>query len=274
MLGPPGDPWLTLRPHAAFDTTDGVDETLSVSPPRVTHGQIEIERRSSLWDRARVTIECTDSQLVLRSSVSGRGALADVNLLAIRSLLPNRPSGLLPSGYAVGRVTKLFCANPAHPTGVRPVHEPAVIGVTGDGEPGWHHWFFTPAPLYFAWAEEDEGKWLDLGLAYEGHTAVEGEFEAPALVLTPGVLDPSTGLRRHRDDLAALGAAPAVEARERPSWWTEPIFCGWGAQFHLSETGGGSPMEHATEVNYDRFLETLEREELRPGIVVLDDKCR
>jgi hypothetical protein len=297
ILGPPGEPWLTLRPHAAFDTTDGVDETLSVSPPCEIDGRIEIERRSTLWDRAWVTLECSDSQVVVRSSVSGRGALTDVNLLAFRSLLPDRPSGLLPSGYAVGRVTKLFCANPAHPTGVRPVHEPAVIGVTGDGEPGRHHWFFTPAPLYFAWAEEDEREWLDLGitapvdeltfveaayaprdggfhlrLEYEGHTAVEGEFEAPALVLTPGVPDPSTGLRRHRDDLAALGAAPAVEERDRPWWWTEPIFCGWGAQFHLFETGGGSPMEHATEGNYDRFLETLEREGLRPGIVVLDDK--
>jgi hypothetical protein len=297
-LGPPGgDPWLTLRPHAAFDTTDGLDETLSVSPPREVDGRIEIERRSTLWNRAVVTLECSETQVVVRSSVSGRGSLVDVNLLALRSLLADRPSGLLPSGYDVGRVTKLFCANPAHPTGIRPVYEPAVIGVTGDGEPGRHHWFFTPAPLYFAWAEEDEREWLDLAIAapveeltfveaayaprdggfhlrleYEGHTAVEGEFEAPALVLTAGVPDSSTGLRRHRDDLAALGAAPPVEERERPGWWSEPIFCGWGAQFHLFETRGGTPMEHATQANYDGFLETLEREGLRPGIVVLDDK--
>ena len=172
-----------------------------------------------------------------------------------------------------------------------------MIGVTGDGEPGRHHWFFTPAALYLAWAEEDEREWLDLGivapvdeltfveaayaprdggfhlrLEYEGHTEVDGDFEAPALLLTTGVPDPVTGLRRHRDDLAARGGAPTVAERERPRWWTDPIFCGWGEQFHLFETSGVSPMAQATQANYDGFLETLEREGLRPGTVVLDDK--
>jgi hypothetical protein len=297
-LGPPdGGAWLTLRPAAAFDTAEGWDETLEVLPPRLDGGRIVIERRSTRWERALVTIDCSAEQVELRASVSGSGRLTDVNLLGLRSLLPHRPTGWLPSGYAVGVLTKLFCANPAHPTGVRPAVEPAVIGVTGDGEPGRHHWFFTPAPLYFAWAEDDEQEWLDLGVSapveeltfvevgyvprdggfhlrfdYEGHTAVDGDFEAPALVFTPRVPDPYTGLRRHRDDLLARGAAPPVEERERPGWWTEPIFCGWGAQFHLYETSGVSAMAQATQANYDAFLEALERERLVPGTVVLDDK--
>ena len=297
-LGPPGgEPWLALRPLSAFDRTDGVDETLAVTAPQLVEGRIVIERRSTLWDRAAVAIECTDTQVELRATVSGRGRLTDVNLLAARALLPDRPTGLLPSGYAIPGLSKLFCPNPAHATGIRPVFEPAVIGVIGDGEPGRHHWFFTPAPLYLAWSDEEEREWLDLGVAapvaeltfvelayvprdggfhlrldYEGHTAVDGEFEAPALVFTPGVPDPDTGLRRHRDDLAARGAAPPVAERERPAWWSDPIFCGWGAQFHLHETEGGTAMDHATQANYDAFLETLEGEGLRPGTVVLDDK--
>lgn len=291
-LGP-----LTLRPLAAFDTVAGVDETLSVSLPRVVAGRIEIERLSTLWERALVSIRCSDEQVEIRSHVSGRGELTDVHLLAARSLMPGKPTGLFPSGYAIGELTKLFCANPAHATGVRPAFEPAVIGVTGDGEPGRHHWFFTPAPLYFAWSGDDEREWLDLGIAapveeltfveaaydvrdggfhlrlsYEGHTEVDGEFQAPALVLTPGVPDPYTGLRRHRDDLAVRGAAPPVEERERPDWWTAPIFCGWGEQFHLFETSGVSAMAQATQANYDAFLDQLEREGLVPGTVVLDDK--
>ena len=292
-----GGPWLTLRPHAAFDAVEAWDETLEVLSPRVDGDRIEFERRSTLWERALVTVECKDEQVELRASVTGRARLANVKLLALRSLLPEKPSGLLPSGYAVGEVTKLYCANPAHPTGVRPVHEPAVIGVTGDGEPGRHHWFFTPAPLYFAWAGEDELEWLDLGVAapveeltfvelgyaprdggfhleleYEGHTAVDGEFSAPALLFTPGVADPAAGLRRHRYDLVARNAAPPVAERKQPAWWTEPIFCGWGAQFHLHETAGGSAMDHATQANYDGFLSALAGEGLRPGTVVLDDK--
>jgi hypothetical protein len=172
-----------------------------------------------------------------------------------------------------------------------------VVGATGDGEPGRHHWFFTPGPLYFAFGNEDERDWIDLGLAapverltfveaayaprdggfhlrleYEGHTTVDGEFEAPALVLTAGVPDPYTGLRRHRADLVARGAAPPVEEREQPGWWSEPMFCGWGAQFHLFERNGGSPMAEATEANYDAFLARLEAEGVSPSTVVLDDK--
>lgn len=297
-LRPAGrEPWLILRPHAAFDTVGGVDETLSVAEPALVDGRIVIERRSTLWDRATVAIECTDTQVAIRASFAGTGRLAAADLLALRALMPDRPTGLVPSGYAGGRVTKLFCANPAHATGVRPASEAAVIGVAGDGEPGRHHWFFTPAPLYFAWAEDDEKEWLDLGivapveelsfveagylprdggfhirLEYEGHTEVDGAFDAPMLVLTPGVADPTTGLRRHRDDLVRRGAAPAVEDRKWPRWWTDPIFCGWGEQFHLSETSGGSPMAQATQDNYDRFLDTLEREGLTPGTVVIDDK--
>jgi hypothetical protein len=268
-----------------------------VSAPRLVDGRIVIERRSTVWDRAEVSIECTETQVELRTSVSGRGRLTELNLLAARALLPEKPTGLLPSGYAIPGLAKLFCPNPAHATGIRPVHEPAVIGVTGDGEPGRHHWFFTPSPLYFAWAGEDEREWLDLGIvapvdeltfvevayaprdggfhlrfAYEGHTSVDGEFEAPALLFTPRVPDPYTGLRRHRDDLVARNAAPPVEERPRPGWWTDPIFCGWGEQFHLFETSGVSPMVHATEANYDSFLETLEREGVTPRTVVLDDK--
>lgn len=299
VLGPPGGgTWLTLRPHAAFDTTDGWDETLAVLPPRLVEGRIEVERRSTRWERAVVSLACGEGQLELRASVRGRGALAEVNLLALRSLLPHRPTGLLPSGYAIGTLTKLFCPNPAQATGIRPVHEPAAVGVTGDGEPGRHHWFFTPAPLYFAFAEEEEREWIDLGLAapveeltfveaayaprdggfhlrleYEGQTHVDGEFAAPALVITPAVPDPSTGLRRHRDDLAARGAAPPVAEREQPEWWRAPIFCGWGAQCHLADSSGtGIAADYATQENYDAFLGRLEEEGIVPGTVVLDDK--
>lgn len=288
---------LTLRPHAAFGTTAGRDETLAVSPPRIVDGRIEVERRSTLWGQALVRIECVDEQIELRASVRGAGALTDLDLLALRALLPHQPTGLLPSGYSIGELTKLFCPDPAHATGIRPIFEPAVIGVTGDGEPGRHHWFFTPGPLYFAFGTEDESEWVDLGLVapverltfveaayaprdggfhlrleYEGHTFVDGEFEAPAIVLTPRVPHPYAGLRRHRADLVARGAAPPVEEREPPRWWSEPMFCGWGAQVHLHETNGGSPMAEATRANYDAFLARLEAEGASPSTVVLDDK--
>ncbi len=81
------------------------------------------------------------------------------------------------------------------------------------------------------------------------------------------------GLRRHRADLVARGAAPAPAERETPAWWREPIFCGWGAQCALAEAAGaGIAADYATQANYDAFLSHLEGEGIVPGTVVLDDK--
>ena len=300
LTSPDGEQWLIMRPLAALDRTDGLDETLAVSAPRVVEGRIEVERRSTLWERAVTTFVCSEEAVELRTHVTGRGALTDVLLLAGRSLLPQRPHGLMASGSSF---RTLFATNPADEHAVRAAAEPAVIGVVGDGEPGRSHWFFTPAPLYLAFtvaevdAPEEASEWLDLGLAapveelrftqlvyeprhgglhlrleYEGHTQVDGEFEAPVLVLTPGVSDPYEGLRRHREDLAARGAAPPVRERSAAAWWAQPIFCGWGAQCHLASKSGGPAPAQATQANYDAFLDELERRGVAPGTVVLDDK--
>ncbi|MBA3427315.1 MAG: hypothetical protein H0U07_01935 [Actinobacteria bacterium] len=300
LASPAGDRLLTLRPFAALDRTDGLDETLAIEPPRIAGGSIEVERRSTLWERAVTSFRCADDALDLRTRVNGRGDLTDVRLLGGRSLLPRKPHGLIPSGSSF---LTLFSPNPADPRLVRPAAEAAVIGVVGDGEPGRGHWLFTPAPLYLALTAEEvadpaaTGTWLDLGLAapvqelaftqlvyeardggfalrleYEGHTHVHGRWEAPVLVLTPGVPDPYTGLRRHRNDLVARGAAPALREGEQPEWWSKPIFCGWGAQCYLASRDGSSAPAHATQARYDEFLAELERHDLVPATVVIDDK--
>jgi len=109
-------------------------------------------------------------------------------------------------------------------------------------------------------------------LEYEGHTRVDGRFDAPAVVITPHVRDPYAGLRCHRDDLAARGVAPEPAARETPAWWTEPIFCGWGAQCRLARTTGGRAPDLAREERYDEFLRILGEHGVDPRTVVLDDK--
>jgi hypothetical protein len=289
-----GERLLCLRTAAALDTVAAADETLAVSPPRAVEGGVELERRSTVWERASTTFVCGDDSLEVRTRVSGRGSLGDVHLLGFRALFPAGPTGFQST---ISNFRSLFSPSPGDVGAlVRPASERTGIGVTGDGALGRGHYFFTPAPLYLA-LTVDESSWLDLGviapleqltfsnlvydagdrlfslrLEYEGHTEVDGEFEAPALLLTLGVPDPYTGLRRHRDDLAARGAAPAVEERDAPAWWSEPIFCGWGAQVHRAKETGvpwGAP---ATQEAYDGFLGALEANGVVPGTVVIDDK--
>jgi hypothetical protein len=303
LSSPQGEHWAALRPLAALDATSAPDETLAVAAPRVVGDSIEIDRRSTLWDRARTTFVCTDDAIEFVASVEGRAELATAHLLAARSTIAGAPTGFMPSGSGF---STLFSPNPADPAQlVRSAAEEAVIGVSGDGQPGRGHWFFTPAPLSF-WLTTaagladpqavDQG-WVGISLAapvseltfvqlvyaggdrafslrldYEGHTRVDGKFRVPTVLITPGAADPYTGLRRHRDDLVARGAAPPPEPRGLPDWWAEPIFCGWGAQSSIAARNGLPAPALATQARYDRFLEQLEEQGVVPGTVVIDDK--
>lgn len=285
-----GETWLRLRPLAALDMVGAPDETLAVEPPRLlSPGVVEIRRRSTVWDEAAVRLVCADDGLEVRTSVQGRGALDTVRLLAGRSLLPGRPNGLLPSGTSF---TTLFSPNPDDPERVaRPAAEPGVIGVVGDSEPGRGHWFFTPAPLYFVVGDvglsvvetvdnlrfpqlrwEGADRAFAFAFEYEGHVLVDGSFDAPTLLFTPGVDDPYAGLRAHRASLVARDAAPRPAPRTTPAWWSEPIFCGWGAQVARADADGRRAPDLATQDEYDAYLSTLEREGLVPGTITIDDK--
>jgi hypothetical protein len=298
-----GDRWASLRLLAALDTTAGPDETVAVEPPAaVAPGVFEVARRSTRWERAAVRVVCGDDGVDVAVSVQGRGDLTDVHLLGGRSLIPGQPTGFLPSGSTF---RTLFSPNPGDPGRlVRGAGESAVIGVSGDGQPGRGHWFFTPAPLSL-WLTTaavgepravDEG-WVGFSLAapverltfvqlayvpadrgfslrldYDGHTPVDGSFEAPVVTITPATGDPYAGLRGHRDDLVARSAAPAVAPRETAAWWAAPIFCGWGAQCRLAQANGARASDLATQASYDRFLDHLETERVVPGTIVVDDK--
>jgi hypothetical protein len=303
LSSPCGERWASLSLLAALDTTDGRDETLSIAAPRALDcGVFELERRSTRWEHASIRVTCADEAVELATRVRGRGDLADVHLLGGRSAMPRRPLGFLPSGSAF---ETLFSPGPSDPGRlVRRASESAVVGASGDGKPGRGHWFFTPAPLslWLTTAPVDEprpvaGGWVGLSLAarvddltfvqlvytaadrafslrleYEGHTHVAGEFDAPVVTITPGVDDPYTGLRQHREDLAVRGVAPPVVSRDAPSWWSAPIFCGWGAQCSRARTNGVQARDVATQQSYDGFLDHLERQGIAPRTIVIDDK--
>jgi hypothetical protein len=275
---------LILRPLAALDTVGARDETLEVlAPRRLGDTRFEIERRSTVWQRALVTLDCGEDSIAVETSVGGRGKLLDAHLLGFRSLIPGRPTGFLPTGSSF---ESLFSPNPADPGRIeRSAGERVAIGVVGDGEPGRGHWFFTPAPLFLALGDvtlglvapvdeltftqlvyEGGDRAFSLRLEYEGHTEVDGEFHVPTIVLRPGIADPYDGLARHRAD------SSSPEPRDVPSWWSEPIFCGWGAQCGLARVAGRRAPELSTQENYDTFLVHLEAHGVVPGTVVLDDK--
>jgi hypothetical protein len=282
LSSPAGEHWLSLSLLASFDTTEAGDETFSFDT-RTEGDTIVLTRSTAAWERAGVTLTCGERSLELRAWVEGRGRLTDVHLLGGRSVA-GPATGLFRTGTSFAR---LFSAAPADPGALETSAGTEVaLGVNGDGELGRGHWFSTPPPLALAFRRDDEERWLGLRLdapvreltfvqavhrpgdrafhlvlEYEGHTEVDGRFEAPAVVLTPGLASPY--------DAIEPGPAPT---RPRAEWWNGAIFCGWGAQCHLSSIGRGPAPALATQESYDGFLAALERHGVVPPTLTIDDK--
>jgi hypothetical protein len=120
---------------------------------------------------------------------------------------------------------------------------------------------------------------------------VTGSFVTPTVVLRPAA-DPWLGLSAYRADLLGSGFAPARPADAPADWWTEPIFCGWGAQCAAARIPGqrvpnpaylheepavvpaGLPIapDLARQDRYDQWLRRLEEYGVVPGTVVIDDR--
>jgi hypothetical protein len=106
---------------------------------------------------------------------------------------------------------------------------------------------------------------------YEGHTGVDGRFEAPEVVVLFGEGDAFAALRRHRDELVRRGVVAAREPAV-PGWWLRPMFCGWGAQCELSGRTGVPAPALSSRAAYDGWLAALAEHGLVPGTVTVDDK--
>ena len=282
LSAPSGEHWLTLSLLASFDTVGAADETVTFET-HVDGDTVVLSRSTPAWERAGVTLTCGEEELELRAWVEGSGRLTDVHLLGGR-FSGGPATGFFRTGTSLAR---LFSAAPADPAAIEaPAATEAVLGVNGDGELGRGHWFFTPPPLALAFRRDDEERWLGLRLEapvedltfvqavhrpgdrafhlvleYEGHTEVDGRFEAPAVVLAPGLASPYDAIR-------PAGTGPS----EQPAWWRGALFCGWGAQCHLSSLGEGPAPALATQANYDRFLGALGEHGVVLPTITIDDK--
>jgi hypothetical protein len=291
--GADGQPWFALRLHASLDTVTGFDESYGdiVIQDARHHEELVITAtaRSTLWDTRVTTTRFLPDRIETSTTVTGRGELTEAHLLGGR----RTPRGFLPSGSHLQRA---YSPNPDHPTRViRDALEPATISVCGEGsEPGIERWLFSPAPWCFAAALDD--RWFGLSvvapiatqtftnyhylpvtggfslrLDYEGHTVVDGSFTTPLLVVHLGSTGPEEVLVRHRQLLDGYGVVPERTAA-KADWWQGTIFCGWGAQCAIAARTDQAPQPLATQLNYDRFLDTLAGQGIVPQTVVIDDK--
>lgn len=239
--------------------TDGDDVVVVV-----TSGSTRWERRTTTL-RCRPTHAELAVEVEGRAGDDGAPVTApdmlvtDVTVLGGTATLPSGAAGAFRSAIRFAGVFVPAATEPVRL--VRPAGVPAVLGVVGDAAPGRLSAVFSPPPLVFGLTRavtEDptgvpDGDALGVGirapvedltftgfhhepldggfrlrLAYEGHTVVHGRWRSPVVVLRPAA-DVWRVLDDHREDLLATGCAADVRPSV-PDWWTEPVFCGWGAQ--------------------------------------------
>lgn len=283
---------------ASAHTLEGPDDTIRVGEweAREAEGTLTLclSMQSSVWDGKTAILTCLPHRLTFHVEVQGRGRLSDVCVFGgYYSGQIRWGSGFFESG---ARFRKGF--NPEPTTAETYTFAPdtgSVIDLTGVPVPGRDHWFFTPPPFGFAF--ETESGWLALGveaafganrfteyryhgrqgafhlsLAYDGQTVVDGAYTLPAIGMDFGRSDAYEALSAHADALRSQGLAPTIDALRHPAWWREPLFCGWGAQCETSSRQGGRAPDFARQSIYEGYLETLDANDVDPGIIVIDDK--
>ena len=294
-----GNRWADLFLAWSADA-EGQDWTEAIGAPvreeRDGSVRISLPLEGGRWRAKALLVDCFHDRLELRLQLRGEGRLSDLHMLGGRySGSLQLGSGFFRSGAGFDRV---FNPEPSRAElWIRPASASSVIDVLGTSAPGSEHWFSTPAPFCYALAQTEPGTWTSLGLAvgpgintftgfhydaledsfslrlaYDGQTAVDGDWTSPALVFRFGAPDPYTALELYLLGLEAAGLVPARGRQEGPSWWARPIFCGWGAQCHLASLDGGVPTAFSNQESYDRFLASLKANGLEPGTVVVDDK--
>ena len=158
------------------------------------------------------------------------------------------------------------CPTPTEPVAVvRPAQAAATLGVLGDASPGRLHGIFSPAaavpgarartprrggdrgagrrlvlagrrgagrrPAVHRAAVRADGRRLPCSSSTTtARPSWTGSFTTPTARAAARGRTRGHALRRHREDLVARGFAPGEPPAAGPAWWTEPIFCGWGAQ--------------------------------------------
>lgn len=329
LFGADGEKWMDVNLFSSVHTTSVPDETWAIESVAVQHDDpsaviVRVRCRSTAWRRHDTVLRCTSDAVEVSVAVAGTGDVTEVTLFGGRASLGSGAGGTFRSLIGFASVFVPAATEPVQL--VRPAQAAAVLGVVGDADPGRLHAIFSPPPLVLGLGRERAsgateipgGEWLGLmlrapvesltftamhydplengfllGLDYEGHTTVDGEWTSPVFVLRPAATAWQV-IDDHRADLVAAGYAPADGPDVAP-WWREPIFCGWGAQcarsanvLHAGSADPSADTAPETEEEegrvvraapgfarqdvYDDFLGLLDQHGLVPGTIVIDDR--
>ena len=278
---------------------------------RQADGTLLIRREdiSPLWEKKCFCIRVTASAFSWYHELTGEGMLEDIrwfrgcfmgyeygfagNFDEIYSAAPNfwekqwfHPCDRVVISNGTDCRTKIgmhALASVPHVMGLHDRRDRTQMGVAVFAEPGEYLWddmvwnpdVVIPPSDY----EGDLTRAGGFAIRYCGKKHVRGSWRSPQLVFT----FPETVEKTLAEALEyAYGAnlLPRPGKHENAPWWSEPIYCTWDDQtaatfkgegdFHRLE--GACPGIYASEYWTERWLKKLLEHNIKPGIIILDDK--
>ncbi|MFC1726362.1 hypothetical protein ACFL4T_12110, partial [candidate division KSB1 bacterium] len=250
--------------------------------------EIKITANSSIWGKVEYFFLCREDYFEYYYVVNGSGKLNELFYFGsydingnFQGSVHNFPLVFSPEpNYIDRRYYKSW--------------ESTSIDMISDDERKINHWMFAPPPLCYSikftrrnWISAslipgkgeynfleykyNGGKGFSFSLTYNDNYHINGRFETPHLVFSFKNQDEYLALNRHVELYKNL-RTESVEKKEPFTWWTAPIFCGWGEQVVQALLDNGKPQDYADRKFYDKMLKTLEENDIDPGIVIIDDK--
>lgn len=188
-------------------------------------------------------------------------------------------------------------------------YENSTLRVNGDRTNLGGDWLVTPPPYIYILNNKNEtdsismsllvnkgennfcefqylgGEGFGFNLTYDCYLKVEGSWTSPKLMLAQhDTNDPYKALEDYVSYLRSNDYVNTKDRSDKPRWWHEPIFGGWGEQMFMSdyfktyklkevpEGCGFAGPTHCTRKAYDKMLATLEEKGIAPTILIVDNR--
>ena len=242
------------------------------------------KNRSSLWDEKTYTLTCDPLRFTYKVTVKGHGRVDGVEYFTGDVTEHGHGSdyefshGFTPCISWYNKEDYYFKASePCHRWSVLMVPpmfcysfrcermtRQLMLGLVAQrGEHNFHSFDYTPTSSLWKYG-------FYLSTDQHGHTVVDGQWEAPAIIGT-GAEDEFEAMKKYSAYYFSSGIAKTKKAAVPPKFWHGPIACGWIEQMAHPEIPI-SMVDLARESLYEMYLDKLHEAGLYPRCLIIDDK--
>jgi len=249
--------------------------------------------KTSLWSKT-YSLTCDPDGFTYSVTVKGSGAMGRIHYFADgSSIAANKDDRRIPERHSTYEFYENYSPNPS--PFPRNAHR-RTAGISMESPLT----ILSPSPFVFSYTTWDVNTRFGMGLIakegqygfthfdhlttkrgeqfffhlstnLEGHTKVNGEFTLPAIRAFFGESDMDI-VKKYCDYHFTEGLCRKSKNRDNmPRWWYGPIVCGWHEQYTLMENGIPQK-EYATQEVYEHIAAEIERHNIRPTILIIDDK--